>query len=132
MAASVLIVEDQLLIAWHLGDLIEAAGYRVTAMARDPAEALAAAAAQRPDFALMDIRLHGGTSGLDAARMLYERWRVRSIYLSANLDSKTRAEAEHCKPLGFVGKPFVPDEIHAALEHAARETRACRDEDRDR
>ena len=121
-----------MLIAWHLRDLLEAAGYQVTAMARDPAEAAGAAAAQRPDFALMDIRLHGGTSGLDAARMLYERWHVRSIFLSANLDSRTRAQAEQYRPLGFVGKPFVPDEIHAALEHATRETRACGAEDCDR
>ena len=33
----VLIVEDQMLIAWHLNDLIEGAGHRVLAIARDPA-----------------------------------------------------------------------------------------------
>jgi len=119
MAANVLIVEDQMLIAWHLSDLIEGAGHRVLAIARDPAEAMEAAAKQRPDFALMDIRLHGGTSGLDAARMLYECWGVRSIYLSANLDGATRAQAEQWQPLGFVGKPFLPAEVLEAVERAA-------------
>jgi hypothetical protein len=41
----------------------------------------------------MDIRLHGGTTGLDAARMLFERWAVRCVFLSANLDLVTRAQA---------------------------------------
>jgi two-component system, response regulator PdtaR len=121
MAATVLIVEDQMLIAWHLSDLIEGAGHQVLAIARDPAEAMAAAAKQRPDFALMDIRLHGGTSGLEAARMLFECWGVRSIYLSANLDRETRAQAEPLQPLGFIGKPFLPAEVLEAVEGAVRQ-----------
>jgi two-component system, response regulator PdtaR len=124
MAATVLIVEDQMLIAWHLSDLIEGAGHRVLAITRDPAEAMAAAAKQRPDFAFMDIRLHGGTSGLEAARMLHECWGVRSIFLSANLDSETRAQAQALQPLGFIGKPFLAAEILEAIERAQRELAA--------
>jgi len=120
MAANVLIVEDQVLIAWHLSDLVEGAGHRVLAIARDPAEAMEAAARQRPDFALMDIRLHGGSSGLEAARMLFECWGVRSLYLSANLDPGTRAQAEQWQPLGFIGKPFLPAELLAALDRAVK------------
>ena len=120
MAATVLIVEDQMLIAWHLSDLIEGAGHRVLAIARDPAEAMEAAAKQRPDFALVDIRLHGGTSGLKAARMLYECWGVSSIYLSANLDPTTRAQTEALQPLGFIGKPFLPAEVMQAVEQAVK------------
>jgi CheY-like chemotaxis protein len=66
----------------------------------------------------MDIRLQGGTSGLEAARMLFECWGVRSIYISANLDPSTRAQAEPLQPLGFVGKPFLPAEVIDALERA--------------
>jgi CheY-like chemotaxis protein len=120
MAALILIVEDQMLIAWHLNDLIEGAGHRVLAIARDPAEAVAAAEQERPDFALMDIRLHGGTSGLDAARMLFERWGVRSIYLSANLDPATRAQAEQLHALGFIGKPFLPADVVEAVGRAVK------------
>jgi two-component system, response regulator PdtaR len=120
MAATVLIVEDQMLIAWQLSDLIEAAGHRVLAIARDPVEAVEAASKERPDFALMDIRLHGGTSGIDAARMLFERWGVRSIYLSANLDPATRSQAAAMQPLGFVGKPFFPAEVVIAVERAVQ------------
>jgi len=118
--ANVLIVEDQVLIAWHLSDLVEGAGHRVLAIARDPAEAMEAAARQRPDFALMDIRLHGGSSGLEAARMLFECWGVRSLYLSANLDPGTRAQAGQWQPLGFIGKPFLPAELLAALDRAVK------------
>lgn len=122
MAACVLIVEDQMLIAWHLRELVEAAGHRVLALARDPTEAMAAAAQERPDFAMVDLRLHADTSGLDAARMLYERWGVRSIFVSANIDGEFRARAACYQPLGFIGKPFIAAEVTAALEHAALQT----------
>lgn len=121
MAAAVLIVEDQMLIAWHIRDLVEHAGHEVIAMARNPAEAVAAAAEHRPDFAIMDIRLESGASGLEAARMLYEGWGVRSIYVSANLDEETRAHAGQFKPLGFVGKPFLAAELLDAIAAALRE-----------
>jgi DNA-binding NarL/FixJ family response regulator len=121
MAAAVLIVEDQILIAWHLRELVERAGHRVIAMARNPAEAIAAAAQHRPDFAIMDIRLEAGTSGLEAARMLYEGWGVRSIYVSANLDAETRERATQLRALGFVGKPFLSSEVQEAIAKALRD-----------
>lgn len=107
-----------MLIAFHLQSLLEEAGHLVSGMARDPAEAVAAAAAQQPDFALMDIRLAGGTNGLDAARLLYERWNIRSIFLSGNLDPQTRASAEAFEPLGFIGKPFLRAEVLRAVARA--------------
>jgi DNA-binding NarL/FixJ family response regulator len=121
MAAAVLIVEDQMLIAWHIRDLVEQAGHRVVAMARNPAEAVAAAAQHKPDFAIMDVRLESDASGLEAARMLYEGWGVRSIYVSANLDAETREQATNFEPLGFVGKPFLPAELLGAIAGALRE-----------
>ncbi len=125
MSAAILIVEDQLLIAWHLRELIEAAGHEVTAIATDTDEAIAAAGRRRPDFALMDIRLRGQSNGLDAARVLYETWGVRSIFLSANLDPQTREQALTLDALGFIGKPFLSTQMAAALERAVEETRGA-------
>jgi two-component system, response regulator PdtaR len=126
MAAKVLVVEDEVLIAYHLQDLIEDAGYRVTAIASDPADALHAATAERPDFSLMDIRLAGGSSGLTAARLLYDSFAVRSLFVSANLDDLTRSQVAPLHPLGFIGKPFLAADVIAALHAAAREVCTCR------
>jgi two-component system, response regulator PdtaR len=83
----------------------------VTAIARDRTEAVACAERQRPDFALMDIRLNGDTSGVDAARLLYEQWGVRCILLSVNIDAQTRAQVAPYHPLGFIGKPFLNGQV---------------------
>jgi DNA-binding NarL/FixJ family response regulator len=122
MGADVLIVEDQVLIAIHLQDLVAEAGHRVSAIAYDDAEALAAAARRRPAFALMDIRLAGGASGIDVARDLYESYGVRCLFLSANINDEVRRQTAPLRPLGFIGKPFLAAEVIAAVQNAARET----------
>lgn len=118
MAAAVLIVEDQTLIAWHLREIVEQAGLRVVDVARAPDEALDAARRDRPDFALMDVRLAHDTSGIDAARLLYECFGVRCIFISANIDVAMRKRVAGYRPLGFVGKPFLRAELLDALRHA--------------
>ena len=122
MGAGVLIVEDQVLIAIHLQDLVEEAGHRVSAIAHDTAAAMAAAARQRPAFAIMDLRLANGSNGLDAAQQLYETFGVRCVFVSANIDDEVRNTAAKFQALGFIGKPFLAAEVIAAVQSAARVT----------
>lgn len=124
MGADVLIVEDQVLIAIHLQDLVEEAGHRVSAIAHDTAAAMAAAARQRPAFAIMDLRLANGSNGLDAAQQLYETYGVRCLFVSANIDDDARRTAARFQSLGFLGKPFLPAEVITAVQTAARVTAA--------
>jgi DNA-binding NarL/FixJ family response regulator len=122
MGAGILIVEDQVLIAIHLQDLVEEAGHQVSAIAHDTAAAMAAAGRQRPAFAIMDLRLANGSNGLDAAQQLYESFGVRCLFVSANIDDEVRKKAAPFQSLGFIGKPFLPAEIISAVQAAARVT----------
>lgn len=119
MGPAVLIVEDQVLIAIHLQDLVEEAGHAVSAIAHDAAEALAAAAKQRPAFAIMDLRLLHGASGVEVAQQLYELYGTRCLFVSANIDDEVRRRVAELEPLGFIGKPFLPSEVIAAVRAAA-------------
>jgi DNA-binding NarL/FixJ family response regulator len=122
MGAGVLIVEDQVLIAIHLQDLVEEAGYQVSAIAHDTAAAMAAAARQCPAFAIMDLRLANGSNGVDTAQQLYETYGVRCLFVSANIDDEVRRTTASFKSLGYLGKPFLPAEVIAAVQAAARAT----------
>jgi DNA-binding NarL/FixJ family response regulator len=122
MGLPVLIVEDQVLIAIHLQDLVEEAGCQVTATAHDTTEALAAAARARPRLAIMDIRLANGASGIDAARELYRLHGVRCLFISANINDDVRRQVAELRPLGFIGKPFLAAEVIAAVRRAALAT----------
>ena len=56
-------------------------------------EAVEDAAIDKPDGALMDIRLARGTSGIDASCEVYSSQGLRCIFLSANLDEVTPVHA---------------------------------------
>jgi DNA-binding NarL/FixJ family response regulator len=112
----ILIVEDEALIAMHLELLIEEFGHKVCATAASAAEAITHAATHLPDVALMDIRLAGGSSGIDAAQALYEQHGIRCIFLSANLDAATRDAVCAYAPVDFVGKPILPVLLRRALD----------------
>jgi two-component system, response regulator PdtaR len=117
MEARVLIVEDEALIALHLEQLVMEAGHHVIGIAFDPEEAQAIARTERPDFAFVDMRLRGGTSGLDVARHLRQEYNVPSILVSGNLDD-SNVEAAGIEPVAMIGKPFMPVTIAGAIDMA--------------
>lgn len=116
MKLGVLIVEDEFFIALDLQDMVESLGHRVTASARDTDGCIAAARAERPDVALMDLRLAGGSSGVEASRWLYDALGVRCIFISGNLDDATRETLAAVEPVAFIGKPVLPHQLERALE----------------
>ena len=116
----VLIVEDEALIAMHLEMLVMEHGHRVCAVVGSAGEAVKHAAEHHPDVILMDIRLAGGTSGIDAARVIHTEQGIRCIFVSGNLDEAIRKAARPYNPIAFVGKPILPIKIKQALESAER------------
>lgn len=116
----VLIVEDEVLIAIYLEELVVGFGHQVCAVAASALEAVEHAAVHTPDVALMDIRLAGGTNGNDAAHEVYRRHGLRCIFVSGNLDPTTRRALEPCNPIEFVDKPVLPVSLRRALQTAER------------
>jgi DNA-directed RNA polymerase specialized sigma24 family protein/CheY-like chemotaxis protein len=66
ISTSVLIIEDEPIIAMDLESLVTDLGHSVTEVARTHKEALAAIKANQPGLVLADIHLADGSSGLDA------------------------------------------------------------------
>lgn len=117
MTLNVLIVEDDFFIALDLEDLVRGLGHQVTGVARDVEGCKATAATAVPDVALMDLRLAGGSSGIDASRWLYDTLKVRCIFVSGNLDDATRAELASVDPIAFIGKPILPHLLENELSN---------------
>jgi len=60
---SILVVEDEALIALEIRDRLTRVGFRVTDVADSGEKAIAAAEQSQPDLILMDIRLKGKMDG---------------------------------------------------------------------
>jgi DNA-binding NarL/FixJ family response regulator len=117
-ALNVLIVEDEMLIAFDLELQVEAAGHHVVGLAQNLASCKDAVSKCMPDVALMDLRLKGGESGEDVARWLKDKMAVRCIFVSGNLDNARCEQLMAYDPIAFVGKPVLPILLREALAKA--------------
>lgn len=113
-------MEDDALVALGIKLTVQELGFEVVGIAASEPEAVGLADAQRPDLALMDIRLRGPIDGIDTARRLRSEFNIRSIYLSAYADEQTLSRVAQTYPLGFVQKPYSAPQLRAALELAMR------------
>ena len=117
-AKSILVVEDERLVALDLRRTLQRFGYRVPATAGGVDEALAAVAAERPDLVLMDVHLQDGGDGTVAAEILHRDYGVPVVFLTAYADVDTVAKARASEPYGYLIKPFKPDELRSTVELA--------------
>ncbi len=119
---SILIVEDEALIASYIQDVLEESGFIVAGIASSGIEALTLAGATGPDLALVDIKLAGPMDGIEVAVLLRARFRVPAIFLSGVGDPATMQRARNAAPLGFLEKPFRPSQVFNALQRALSRT----------
>ena len=117
MPLRVMVVEDELLLALDLEDMLLDAGYVVVGQASDMPAAIFLAEQINGEFdvAIMDVNLARGTNGVETAAIFRKRWDVPSLFVSGNLDERTRALAQASDPVGFVGKPYSERELLSSL-----------------
>ena len=105
----VLIVEDELLVAWHLESLIRDQSLEVCGLVPDGDGAVEQAADLDVDLVLMDVRLAGRMDGIEAARRIREQRNTPIIFITAHGDQETRAYIDQMVP----GAPVLAKPISA-------------------
>jgi two-component system, response regulator PdtaR len=111
----VLVVEDDAIIAFDIEDTLSQLGFEVVGTAMSAEEAVNLAEALRPDCLTMDIRIRGPRDGVSAAIEIYERFGIRSVFVSAFAGSAEAERAAAARPLGWVGKPISREALRSAL-----------------
>jgi CheY-like chemotaxis protein len=116
--ARILVVEDDVLVASYIRDVLEESGFAIVGVASSGAEALALLERELPHLALVDIRLAGPIDGIEFACELRRRFDVPAIFLSGLHDPQTIERAKLARPLGFLEKPFRPSQVFNAIASA--------------
>ncbi len=111
---NILIVEDDSHLATTLKYLVEDnPRYRVVAIADDADGAAAAAEAQHPHLALVDLQLARGTTGFSAAARL-ATFDTPCLFVTGNAPGFPMPDLA----LGCLMKPFTAEDVHRALAMA--------------
>ena len=126
--ASILIVEDESIVAADIESSLKQLGYLVAGKVDTGKRALELAAILKPSLVLMDIMLRGDMRGTTAAKVLREEFHLPVVMLTGNTDIATFRNALGSAPYGYVLKPFEDRELHIAIEialekHAAAQAR---------
>lgn len=121
---SILVVEDEGIVARDLQESLTRLGYQVAGVATEGAQAVLMVEQNRPELVVMDVTLRGELDGIQAARLIHEREPIPIIFLTGHSDAATLQRAVSAAPLGYILKPFQEIELRCAIEVAIHKHRA--------
>ncbi|OQY12271.1 MAG: hypothetical protein B6I31_03445 [Desulfobacteraceae bacterium 4572_19] len=114
--SSILIVEDEPIIALSLQDELKQLKYNVISIANSAEQAIQQAKKNQPDLILMDIVLNGKMDGIEAARQIHLSYPIPVIYLTAYSDEQVLERAKVTEPFGYLIKPVKHEDLKATVE----------------
>ena len=114
----ILIAEDETIIRLDLRELLERAGFEVCAEARDGLEAVELARSERPDIAVLDVKMPR-LDGIEAARRILEEGPIPIVMLTAYGQEELVSRAVEAGVFGYLVKPFRESDLLPAI-HTAR------------
>jgi two-component system, response regulator PdtaR len=117
-ALSILIVEDEVIVADDLRVTLQCLGYSVDGTERTGEGALETIRKKQPGLVLMDVHLAGKLDGVDAAGEIHRLYGIPVIYLTAYADSALLDRAKITEPYGYIIKPYQERELESVIEMA--------------
>lgn len=114
---TILIVEDESIIAMDLQERFEFWGYSTPMIASSPEEALKKANDAKPDLALIDIK-QKNDNGIELAKKITNSLDTAVIYITGYLTDETMQLMRATKPYGYISKPFEENQFKYTVEDA--------------
>jgi DNA-binding NarL/FixJ family response regulator len=118
MEKKILLLEDEIIVALDLQEILDAAGY-ITMVTHNLNEALVVAKKFKPHLVICDINLGNGPTGIDfmiEAKGILPKLEV--IYVTAFSDQKMVESAELTDPFNYIVKPWNEEQIKVSVNMA--------------
>jgi DNA-binding LytR/AlgR family response regulator len=116
--AAILIVEDEVLIAEYIKDNLISLGFSQITLAHSKSEALHAMELDKPDLALLDIRMKHELDGIAIAETIAKTNKIPFIFITAHSDQDIVRKALATQPAAYLTKPFKKVDVFAAVSLA--------------
>ncbi|MGL4395471.1 MAG: response regulator [Hyphomicrobium sp.] len=116
IAARIMIIEDEPLIALDIETLVTEIGHDVVGIATTRSEATALAKRTTPGMVLADIQLADGSSGIDAVNDILKDMSVPVIFITAY--PERLLTGQRAEPTFLITKPFRPEMVKAVISQA--------------
>ncbi|MEY3624360.1 MAG: hypothetical protein RLZZ407_1919 [Pseudomonadota bacterium] len=110
---TLMIVEDEVLVSILLRDELQKAGYKVLDLTDRLDAAMEVANAEKPDLALVNIRLAKGDDGIELSKHL-KGLAIPVLLISGQV---SRASSAKTVAIGSMPKPYDPEEMLLAVAY---------------
>ncbi len=117
---NIIIVEDELIAAEYLKEILEQYGADVIDIIDTGAEAIRVCIEKKPDVIFMDIMLKDSISGAEAALSIAQTIETKIIFLTAYTDQEMVNYAVEANAIGYLTKPYNEAQIIATLRLATK------------
>jgi two-component system, LytTR family, response regulator LytT len=114
----ILIVEDEILIAEDLKDILASFNMKLIAMAHDKRRAFQLIEEFKPQIVLLDIRMEGEKDGLEIGEYLNNKTTISFIYITAHSDVAMVKKIIETQPAGYITKPIKKSDLYASINLA--------------
>tara|TARA_R110002020_G_scaffold13713_1_gene49142 strand:- start:857 stop:1666 length:810 start_codon:yes stop_codon:yes gene_type:complete len=114
---SVMIIEDEAIIAMDIESIVAEMGHRITGVARTRDEAVKLGKADVPDLILADIQLADNSSGIDAVNDLLESLGTRPVIFITAFPERLLT-GDKPEPAFLISKPYSVDQVMSAVSQA--------------
>jgi two-component system, response regulator PdtaR len=118
LSRSVLVVDDEYLIAQGLRLQVEGMGLDICGVAATADSAIDLALAHRPGVVLMDVRLRGERDGVDAALAIHDQVGSKVIFVTGSREPATLERIRVDHPSAVLFKPLFVRRLQSAVENA--------------
>lgn len=112
---SIMIVEDETVVAFELRLWLKRVGFPDVLIACSGDQAVKFAETILLDVILMDIRLKGIMTGIEAVELIHKFRAIPIVYFSGNTDLADDPRLIATEPLAFLPKPISDDELLSIL-----------------
>ncbi|HAP43568.1 MAG: hypothetical protein A2087_08245 [Spirochaetes bacterium GWD1_61_31] len=116
MSATVLVVEDEPILALELCEDLTRHGYTVPPSVNDGDMVLANVLKHKPDVIVMDIKLFGFRNGLDEALRIRAFFKTPLVYLSSYSYAEVKEQVERTAPAVYLEKPYDEATLVSTIE----------------
>ena len=114
---NILIVEDDLLIAEMLKEMLIELGYSIVSICKSFHETMDVLnESDKIDLVFLDVNLTYGKSGIEIAKVLKEEYYLPFVYLTSYSDPVTIKNAVSTFPEAYLVKPFTKSELFSTIE----------------
>jgi DNA-binding NarL/FixJ family response regulator len=116
--ATILLVEDEVLISQDITEILTGLGYSVVGVADNGLDAINFAKTKKPNLIIMDIALKGSMDGIKTTEEIHKDNNIPVIYLTSHIDENRIQRAKFTEPYGYIIKPFDEKTLHSTIEMA--------------